>query len=117
MRNLEASIQRAVVDYARKTNNKIIGGIFHIPNGEKRDKITAARLKKMGVKAGVPDLCIPITEGQIVWIELKTQKGRVSKKQQEVIEWLQGLGHEVYVCYGYSEAVAVLDELIKRFEV
>ena len=31
---------------------------FHVPNGGKRDKITAARLKQMGVRSGVADIIV-----------------------------------------------------------
>lgn len=34
--------------------------LHHIPNGGKRDKKTAEKLKAEGVKAGVPDICLPV---------------------------------------------------------
>lgn len=34
--------------------------MHHIPNGGKRDKRTAVALKRQGVKAGVPDICLPV---------------------------------------------------------
>ena len=34
-----------------------------IPNGGHRNKITAARLKAEGVRAGVPDICLPVARG------------------------------------------------------
>ena len=33
--------------------------MYHVPNGGKRDKATAAVLKRQGVKAGVPDIMLP----------------------------------------------------------
>src|SRR5262245_64718583 len=33
---------------------------FAIPNGGARDVITAGRLKAEGVRAGVPDVCLPV---------------------------------------------------------
>ena len=32
--------------------------MYHVPNGGKRDKATAAVLKRQGVKAGVPDIML-----------------------------------------------------------
>ena len=37
--------------------------IYAIPNGEKRNAITGARLKRSGTKRGVPDLCLPVPRG------------------------------------------------------
>ena len=37
--------------------------MFRIPNGGSRHPAEAARLKAQGVKAGVPDLCIPVARG------------------------------------------------------
>jgi len=75
---------------------------FHIPNGEKRDKKTAAKLKKMGVKAGVPDLCI-LWGGKVVWIELKATKGRTSAAQQKTIPKMESAGAYVQVCRSLEE--------------
>lgn len=54
---------------------------FHVPNGGSRNKIEAAKLKRHGVKAGVAD-CIIIMDGQVIAIELKTAKGRLSAGQK-----------------------------------
>jgi len=55
---------------------------FHCPNGEKRDKVTAAKLKKMGVRPGVADFIMLLTSGRALAVELKTLKGRQSEDQQ-----------------------------------
>ena len=34
--------------------------LHHIPNGGMRSKAEAVRFKRTGVKAGVPDLCLPV---------------------------------------------------------
>lgn len=34
--------------------------LYHIPNEGKRTAITGARLKSMGLKSGVPDVCLPV---------------------------------------------------------
>ena len=47
--------------------------MHHIPNGGKRDKRTAVALKRQGVKAGVPDICLPVARNGYhgLYIELK----------------------------------------------
>ena len=50
--------------------------MFHIPNGGSRNKLEASNLKKQGVKAGVPDLFLPVGRGSYhgLFIELKSAK-------------------------------------------
>jgi len=110
-RHIEDSIQRYVVIWCKQHPNKLYHGIFHIPNGELRDKITAIRLKKMGVKAGVCDLCLPLPDGRTFWLELKTKTGRLSAIQKEFIGELEALGHIVKVAYGYEQAIEILEQL------
>ena len=84
-----------------------------MPNGEKRDRVTACILKKMGVVAGIPDLCIPLTGGRMAWLELKTKKGSLSAVQVKKIAELRALGHIVHVGYGFDDSVEWLKELRK----
>lgn len=37
--------------------------LHHIPNGGSRNKTEAVKLKQMGVKTGVSDLCLPYPKG------------------------------------------------------
>lgn len=36
---------------------------YHTPNGEHRDPRTAAKLRRMGVRAGVLDWALPVARG------------------------------------------------------
>ena len=55
---------------------------FHVPNGGKRDKITAFRLKKMGVRPGVADFIILCRKLPLA-VELKRPKtGRQADNQK-----------------------------------
>lgn len=90
--------------------------IFAIPNGGKRNITTARNLKLEGVVAGVPDLFIPEWS---TWIEMKRQKGgRLSRDQEEMINYLESVGHRVVVGYGAADAsdklLKLLDELSGR---
>ena len=66
--------------------------MYHVPNGGKRSKAEAVRFKAQGVKAGVPDICLPVPRGKYhgLYIELKRVKGgRVSAAQEEYISALR----------------------------
>jgi hypothetical protein len=87
-----------------------LGRLFAIPNGGKRDVVTAARLKAEGVTAGVPDLCLPVARLGYhgLWIEMKTDGGRVSKEQRRLLAQLEADGYMTGVCYSWPEAARVI---------
>lgn len=70
-------------------------------------KARGGQLKAMGLKDGVPDILIAFA-GRSYWIELKTEKGRVSPEQRETHEALRLARHEVAVCRSVD---AVMDQL------
>ena len=84
--------------------------LFHIAN-ERSDKVQASILKKMGVKKGVPDLCLPAPSGKYhgLFIEMKTDTGRASAEQLWWISHLEANGYAAAVCYGWNRAVEVLE--------
>jgi hypothetical protein len=67
----------------------------------------AMRAKRMGLKAGIPDLMLPIPKGDYngLYIELKTQIGRVSKVQNKWLTYLQNQGYQAIVCRSVKDAV------------
>lgn len=95
--------------------------LHHIPNGGLRSKATAVRLKMEGVKAGVPDICLPVPRGNShgLYIELKVGKNKTSKNQNNWIDALRIQGYQVDVCYGWEEASEVIANYlkgVKRYE-
>lgn len=85
--------------------------LYHIANGGKRGKREAARLKAQGVKAGVPDLHLPVARGgyHSLYIELKRREGgTVSDAQKGWIADLRREGNCVAVCRGSEEAERVI---------
>ena len=98
----------------------------HVPNGGNRNIVTGAKLKKQGVKPGVPDILIfdspkrairemvgcEIKRFKGISIELKRKKGgQVSKHQKEWLNKLQNKGWLTRVCKGADEAIDWLEEL------
>lgn len=82
--------------------------MYHVPNGGKRDKATAAVLKRQGVKAGVPDIMLPAARAGYhgLYIELKAGENTTTKKQKEWLEYLRQQGYYTAVCYGWQPAAA-----------
>lgn len=85
--------------------------MFAIPNGGKRDSRTAARMKAEGVKAGVPDICLPSPVGDFagMYIELKVGDNQPSNDQNKWHMALSRASYVVKLCYGWEEA---RDEII-----
>lgn len=85
--------------------------VHHSPNGMNSNPITGAMFKKMGTKAGWPDMEIMTKKGGVIFVELKRRKGGVlSKAQIDIHEKLRVLGHTVIVGYGAKDAY---EKLIK----
>jgi hypothetical protein len=89
--------------------------LYHVPNGGKRGKREGQRLKRMGVKAGVPDLCLPVARGGFhgLYVEMKrSDGGRVSTEQKAWLAALHAAGHCVALCEGHEQAIAVLRDYL-----
>jgi hypothetical protein len=81
--------------------------MYHTPNGGHRSKAEAGRFKAEGVKAGVPDIFLPVARGRWhgLYIELKRQRGgKVSDHQKEWLEALEAQDYLVGVCKGWEAA-------------
>ena len=88
--------------------------LYHVPNGGKRDKATAVALKRQGVKAGVPDLVLPVARCGYhgLYIELKAQGGSVQKSQKEFIKRLRQQGYLAVICYGWQDTVKLIGDYL-----
>jgi hypothetical protein len=80
--------------------------LHHTPNGEKRDKVTGARLKRAGVRAGYPDLTLPVArQGHIsLAIEMKSEHGRLRPNQEWWLDALEAEGYRCVVCWSWQDA-------------
>lgn len=98
-----------------ESNMPVLQTMFAIPNGGKRDPNTALRLKASGVKAGIPDILLPVARGGFygLFIELKRKGGSLSADQKEMIELLTDQGYLVVVCKGADAAIEEIKKYMK----
>lgn len=87
--------------------------LFHVPNGGHRHKLVAIKLKEQGVRAGVPDLVLPMARGGHfgLYIEFKAappNDAAVSASQHGYIQALNAQGYLAVVCRGNFDAMEVL---------
>lgn len=113
----EASEQEAVIAAcgwmeARHPELKLL---YHCPNGGSRNRIEAANLKRQGVKAGVPDLHLPVPKGVYagLFIEMKYDKGRLQESQVEWLQLVANYKNFAAVCYGQEAALKIIKEYIE----
>lgn len=86
--------------------------MHHIPNGGRRDLREAAWLKKCGVKAGVPDIFLPVPKGMYhgLYIEMKISNGgKLSPSQSQWLTDLREQGYRCEVCHGAEAAIATIE--------
>ena len=92
--------------------------LFHIPNESIGGQGWIVRNRQMGVKSGVPDLFYPVPMHGYhgLFIEMKTEKGRLSKEQKQWIDVLTTFGYRGVVAYGWMEARKALEEYVHEKE-
>ena len=90
--------------------------LFHIPNGGTRNKVEAGHLKAQGVKAGVPDLFLPVARGRYhgLWIEMKKEGGKLSEAQNIWARWLFDEGYGHFIAFSWEQAAAILENYLRR---
>lgn len=86
--------------------------IYHVPNGGHRHKAVAAKLKAQGLRAGVPDLVLPMARGGYfgLYLEFKAtvDPAPVSASQHAYIGLLNGQGYLAIVCRGHFDAMEAI---------
>ncbi len=105
----EHQVQAAVFTWAMwrgRTNVPALGRLLAVPNGGLRAKATAGKLRAEGVRAGVPDLVLPLACRGFhgLWLEVKRLDGTLDPDQ---IDWLRYLASAGY-CAGAGWGVDAL---------
>lgn len=79
----------------------------HVANERKTTPQAGARLKRKGVKSGVPDILIfePTSIGFGLAIELKAGKNKTTKSQDHWLAELRRRGWKVAVCRSLDEVI------------
>ena len=81
-----------------------------------KTELEAANLKRQGVKAGVPDLCLPVARNgkHGLYVEMKWQKNKTTDKQDWWLDQLRQQGYETAVCWTAEEA---MDTIAKYLDI
>lgn len=101
--------------------------LFAIPNGGFRGPTAGAIIKAEGGRRGVPDLmvcvktydrtrpgtCETIHGAHGLFLELKTEQGRVAEEQKAFHELLTAQGYQVNVIRSFDEGVEVITKYLE----
>lgn len=94
--------------------------IYAVPNGGKRDQVTASRMKAAGVRAGVWDVHLPFPRGRhpFGYIEFKVaaernhKHGGLSPEQIEFGDAMHAQGAFLRAAYGWEEALGFVRDYL-----
>jgi Holliday junction resolvase len=89
----ESDLQRGIVQVLSHAGWLVM----HIPN-----QSTRGRQRWAGLMPGAPDL-VAVKQTRVVFLEVKTEKGKISEKQSEVHDLLRLHGMEVRVVRGIED--------------
>ena len=119
--------QTALFTWAAEHADKRLEMLFAIPNGAgvnhqrgkngQRFSLEGAKLKREGMKQGVPDVFLACPSGQWhgLFLEMKRAKKSLSRVTPEQLQWkaaLEAMGYCVVVCYGADAAKAAIESYL-----
>ncbi|MEE0776532.1 MAG: VRR-NUC domain-containing protein [Bacillota bacterium] len=89
--------------------------MYHTPNGGHRNEREGAKFKRMGVKPGVPDICLPAPRGQYhgLYIELKYGRNKTTASQVAYLDYLRQQGYGTAICYDWTAAAEIIVKYLK----
>lgn len=114
----EDNLHAAVCTYVRLQYPGVV--LHHSPNEGKRTVYEQARIKRLGVSSGFPDLLIVCPHRKrTLALELKAavpgkRKGRATDNQLRWIDTLNKAGIPAAVCTGFDEAKTFIDNQLNH---
>lgn len=108
---LEHEIQKTFIDWCAlaSAQRPELALIYAIPNGGHRHPAVGAKMKAEGVKAGMPDLHLPVPRGAhgSLYIEVKAPGEKPTKHQLDRHAELRSAGNVVVVCDGVQQLIDI----------
>lgn len=108
LHSTEAALKRAVISALRlelRGRGKVLrmqSGKLLLPNANGTKRMLSA------CEPGTPDLLVVLPGGRTLWIELKTEAGRITEAQHAWHDAAISLGHDVIVCRSVQYALQVV---------
>jgi hypothetical protein len=109
-RYVEHQIQAALLQWLKWEQKRFpeLAYLYHVPNefGRKITPAQAGRIKALGCRSGVPDLCLPVPRGKFagLYMEIKAPDGELTPAQRDFLQFLSSVGYATSVCRTAPEA-------------
>ena len=117
----------SIMDYLRMQYSNV--PVTHVANERQGSVINGAKLKRMGMSSGFPDLAILTPRGDYhgLFIELKVieakignkgtliapYRGKLSDNQKKWLDKLTDQGYKAVACWGFDSAKEIIDEYLR----
>lgn len=113
----EQIIQINLINWFKYEWPELSDDVHHFANERKCSYKEGRNLKRMGVIKGVSDLflALPTSEFHGLWIELKTEHGRLSNEQMEFIKRKNQRGYFAIAVWGLEAAKEVIVNYLKDY--
>ncbi|MGI5873521.1 MAG: VRR-NUC domain-containing protein [Bacillota bacterium] len=113
----EAAEQAALFEWAALSEQSIpeLALMYHVPNEGKRSPRSGAEQKRIGLKRGVPDVCLPVPSNGFhgMYIEMKAGRNRPTKEQTEYLRRLAAAGYYCVICWSWAAAVKCITAYLR----
>lgn len=117
----ESAEQMVLIEWCEAMRGKYpeLDLIHHIPNEGKRSVATAVRLKRMGLKSGVPDLFLPVSRGKYhgLYIEMKAKGNAPTVAQNQWLCRLRVQGYKCIVAWSFDYARDYIEHYLNIKEI
>ena len=117
----EHSMQRSVIAWANlmAVRKPPLRWLYANANGGDRGGgirgiVAAGKMNAEGVKRGVPDLFLPVPRGRYhgLYLEMKSERGKLSSEQKEWLAYLGESGYRTCVAFSVLEATSCILEYL-----
>lgn len=121
----EEILQINLINWFNENYPQFESDLHHFANERKLDVKTnpslwntGRKLSRMGVKPGVADLhlAVPTSEYPGLWLELKTENGKLMKEQKEFLDQKSKRGYLALAVWGLDAAKKVFEIYLKEFD-
>ena len=117
----EYDIQKSFFEwvYHREVRDERYRLIHHTPNSSQFTIGHGVKMKRIGLRSGIPDVFVPIASKGFhgLYIEFKSEKGKLNKNQRDVIKQLRKQGYRVEIIRCPREAAEVVMHHMRYAEV
>lgn len=116
MKKYEHKLQCSCVKWFKMQYKKYKLNLFAVPNGAKRDVISANYYTSEGLTAGVADLflSVPNNEYHGLFIEMKSNNGRQTESQKDFQTVVEAQNYRYELINSFADFMLLIEEYLEN---